>query len=140
MSITVTCEREDNGSALGNWPTDRDSVGPVSLVEVASNSTRIWKLSVERSDYGKRAKRLTSPNNVTKVSPNEWRKCSESVGKSTDGKVVENGTVTIPADGKILTRASKIRGPDGDLTMKSACQKQAGDSVVAQKKLMVEIQ
>ena len=33
MSITVTCEREDNGSALSNWPTERDSVGPVSLVE-----------------------------------------------------------------------------------------------------------
>lgn len=38
--VTVTGEREDNGSALTNWPTERDSVGPMSLVEAASGTAQ----------------------------------------------------------------------------------------------------
>ena len=82
-----------------------------------------------------------APNNVAKVSAKRINDTTtESVGKPSDGKVIENVTVTVSPDGKTLTRIAKIQGPDGEFTMKGVYEKQAGDSVDAPKKLTVGVQ
>jgi len=82
-----------------------------------------------------------TPNNVATVSAKRINDTTtESVGKSADGKVVENVTVTVSPDGKTLTRTAKIQGPDGEFTMKGVYEKQAGDSVGAPKKLTVGVE
>ena len=66
-----------------------------------------------------------APNNVAKVSAKRVNDTTtESVGKSADGKVLENVTVTISRDGKTLTRVAKVNGPDGEFTIKSVYDKQ----------------
>ena len=49
---------------------------------------------------------------------------TESVGRSADGKVVENVTVTASADGKTFTRTGKLTLPEGSFTTKGVYEKQ----------------
>ena len=49
---------------------------------------------------------------------------TESVGRSADGKVVENATVTVSADGKTFTRTAKVTLPEGSFTIKGVYEKQ----------------
>jgi hypothetical protein len=66
-----------------------------------------------------------APNNVAKVSAKRVNDTTtESVGKSADGKVVETVTLTISPDGKTFTRVAKVKGPDGEFTLKSVYDKQ----------------
>lgn len=66
-----------------------------------------------------------APNNVAKTSTKRVNDTTtESVGKSADGKILENATVTVSRDGKTLTRVAKIKGPDGEVTIKAVYDKQ----------------
>ena len=68
---------------------------------------------------------IGATNNVAKASAKRVNDTTtESVGKSADGKVIENVTVTVSPDGKTLTRVAKVKGPDGEFTLKSVYDKQ----------------
>jgi hypothetical protein len=80
------------------------------------------------------------PNNVAKVSAKRINDTTtESVGKPSDGKVIENVTVTVSQTARLLPESPRSR-PDGEFTMKDVYEKQAGDSVGAPKKLTVGVQ
>ena len=73
---------------------------------------------------GKEYPLIGSPN-VAKVSVKRINdRTTEAVGKSGDGKVVENVTVAVSADGKTFTRTAKITSPEGSFTMKGVYEKQ----------------
>jgi hypothetical protein len=68
---------------------------------------------------------LIGSANVAKVSVKRINDTTtESIGRSADGKVVENVTVTVSADGKTLTRTAKVTRPDGSFTTKGIYEKQ----------------
>lgn len=108
--VTVTIEHKE--PSLKYTVTGTDGEGkPISIQ---------FSGAIDGKEYP-----LTGSQYVAKISVKRINdRTTESIGKSADGKVVENVTVTVSADGKTLTRTAKITSPEGSFTTKGVYEKQ----------------